>query len=168
MNQCKVQYKRERERVRVNGSNAIIAICFEARAPSSTSPPSHRRISTNSSTQDFPHREPPLRIWDNYNWVVLLSPTNTTSTLRGKAQNKSPLHLEGQAQSHSNTITSHLRDSNTISTSHQRDKAQSHHSKINLYTRGISQIRRVYNLVVSTTTNYFFSKKTKILIDRIE
>ena len=40
--------------------------------------------------------------------------------------------------------------------------------KINLYTRGISQIRRVYNLVVTTTTNYFFSHKTKILIDRIE
>ena len=44
-------------------------------------PPSHRRISTNSSTQDFPHREPPLRIWANITRSIqLLSPTNKTST----------------------------------------------------------------------------------------
>ena len=47
---CKIQ-----ERVRDNGSNANNKI--------STSPPSHRRISTISSTHDFPYREPPLRIW---------------------------------------------------------------------------------------------------------
>ena len=57
----------ERE-LRESGSIASIRICFEVRAHSSTSPPSHRRISTNSSTQDFSHREPPLRIWGNYNW----------------------------------------------------------------------------------------------------
>ena len=44
-------------------------------------PPSHRRISTITSTQDFPHREPPLRIWVIQLWSTqLLSPTNTTST----------------------------------------------------------------------------------------
>jgi len=57
-----------RERVRESGSNANTKICFEVQAPSSTSPPSHRRIFINSSTQDFPHREPPMRIWGNYNW----------------------------------------------------------------------------------------------------
>ena len=57
-----------RERVRESGSNANTKICFEVQAHSSTSPPSHRRISTNSSTQDFPHREPPLRIWVNTIW----------------------------------------------------------------------------------------------------
>ena len=56
-----------KERVRESGLNANTEICFEVRAHSSTSPPSHRRISINSSTQDFPHREPPPRIWDNYN-----------------------------------------------------------------------------------------------------
>ena len=63
MNQCKAQNKRE---FRGSGSNASTKICFEVRAPCSTSPPSHRRISTNSSTQDFPHREPPLRILGKY------------------------------------------------------------------------------------------------------
>jgi len=69
-----------RERVRESGSNANTEICFKVRAHSSTSPPSHRRIFTNSSTQDFPHREPPLRILGNYNWeyTTPLS-TNTTS-----------------------------------------------------------------------------------------
>ena len=76
-----------RERVRESGSNANNKICFEIRAPSSTFPPSHRKIYTISSTQDFPHREPPLRIWANTIWeyIIPLSP-NTTSTLRGKAQ----------------------------------------------------------------------------------
>ena len=51
MKWCKAQYKRERERVWESGSNANTRICFEVRAHSSTSPPSHRRISTNLSTQ---------------------------------------------------------------------------------------------------------------------
>ena len=59
-----------RERVRESGSNANTEICFEVRAHNSTSPPSHRRISTNSSTQDFAHREPPLRILGKYNLGV--------------------------------------------------------------------------------------------------
>ena len=62
---CKIQYKKER--VRESGSNANTKIYFEVRSHSSTSPPSHRRISTSSCTQDFPHREPPLRIWGKYN-----------------------------------------------------------------------------------------------------
>ena len=41
-----------------------------------------------------------------------------------------------------------------------------HHSKINLYTRGITQSRRVYNLVVFITTNQF-SHKDKDPIERI-
>jgi len=84
--------------LRESGSNVNTEIYFEIRVHSSTSPPSHRRISTNSSTQDFPQREPPLRIWINTNWeyTTPLSNTNTTSTLRSKAQQtQSPLHLEG-------------------------------------------------------------------------
>ena len=148
-----------KERVRESGSNANTKICFEVRAHSSTFPPSHRRISTNSSAQDFSHREPPLRIWINTIWeytTPLL--TNTISTLRGKAQ------------------------SQTISTSQMRNRHKAKQQSaltrgielkvttpiINLYTRGISQIRRVYNLVITKTTNNFFSHKTKILIDRIE
>ena len=40
------------ERVRVNGSNTNTELCFEVRAHNSTFLPSHRRISTNLSTQD--------------------------------------------------------------------------------------------------------------------
>ena len=61
MNQC----SNVRERVRESGSIANTKICFEVRAHSSTSPLSRRRIFTNSSTQDFPHREPPLKILGN-------------------------------------------------------------------------------------------------------
>ena len=107
---CKAQYKRER--VRESRSNANTRIYFEVRAHCSTSPPSHRRISTNSSTQDFPHREPPLRIWANTIWSTqLLSQQNTTSTLRGKAQNqtRSTSHKRDNAQSHNSTIASLLR-----------------------------------------------------------
>ena len=69
-----------RERVRESGSIANTKIYFEVQAHSSTSPPSHRRIFTNSFTKDFPHREPPLRIWANTTWeyTTPLSP-NTTS-----------------------------------------------------------------------------------------
>ena len=86
-----------RERVRESGSNSNTEICFEVQAHSSTSPPSHRRISTNSSTQDFPHREPPLRIWGKYNWeyTTPLS-TNTTSTLRGKALSLHNINLTNE------------------------------------------------------------------------
>jgi len=92
MMQCTM---RERERVRDSGSNANTKICFKVQAPSSTSPPSHRRISSIASTQDFPHREPLLRIWVIQTWSTqLLSPTiqplhkrqgttQITSTLRG-------------------------------------------------------------------------------------
>ena len=56
--------ERERE-LRESGSIANTQICFKVQAHSSTSPPLHRRIFTNSSTQDFPHRELPLRILGN-------------------------------------------------------------------------------------------------------
>ena len=86
---------------------------FRGSSHCSTSSPSHRRISTISSTQDFPHREPPLRIWVIQSWSTqLLSQTTTTSTqeVRHKdtqdqplnkgigtkpTQSQSPLHLEG-------------------------------------------------------------------------
>ena len=106
--------------------NANTEICFEVRAHSSTVPSSHRRISTNSSTQDFPHREPPLRIWVNTTGSTqLLSLTNTTSTLRGKAQSQT-------------RSTSQMRDrhkAKTTITSHLRDKALSHHSNNHLFTK---------------------------------
>ena len=85
------------ERVRESGSNANTKICFEVRAHSSMPPPSHRRIFTNSSTQDFLHREPPLRIWGKYNWeyITPLS-TNTISTLRGKALSLHNINLTNE------------------------------------------------------------------------
>ena len=88
---------RERERLRVSGSNASTEICFEVRAHSSTSPPSHRRISTNSSIQDFPHREPPLRIWVNTT-LGYTTPLSNNYNLSLEVRHKltqSPLHLKG-------------------------------------------------------------------------
>ena len=74
----------------------------------STFPPSHRRIFTILSAQDFPHKEPPLRIWQiQTRSIQLLSPTNNLYT-RGKAQQLSPLYLEEWALSQT-TITSTLR-----------------------------------------------------------
>ena len=90
---------RERE-YRKSESNANTKICFEVRAPSSTSTPSHRRISTNSSRLDFPHREPPLWIWVIQAWEYTTPLSNKYNFYtRGKAQHKSPLHLEGWALS---------------------------------------------------------------------
>ena len=116
-----------RERARESGSIANTKICFEIRAPSSTSPPSYRRISTNLSTQDFPHREPPLRILGKY------KPGVHNSSL-----NKYNLSLEARHKA------------NTISTSQMRDrhkakqpqsplhlKGYKHHFHNHLYTRGI-------------------------------
>ena len=55
------QCKRERE-FRDSGSNANIKICFEIQA-TALRPAFTQKDFTMSSTQDFPHREPPLRIW---------------------------------------------------------------------------------------------------------
>ena len=142
MNQCKAQYKRER--VRDSGSNANTKIYFNVRAPSSTSPPSHRKIFTNSFTQDFPHREPPLRIWANTTWeytTPLL--TNTTSTFRGKAQSQT-------------RSTSQLRDTQSPLPQSPLTRGISTQSP---FTRGISQSMEGYNTWQSLSTTNQFSHK---------
>ena len=123
---------------------------FRGSSHCSTCPPSHRKIFTMSSTQDFPHREPPLRIWViQTGSTQLLSLQQYNLYTRGKAQYKSPLHLEGWALSQ------------TRSTSHKRDKAQSHNTTTSpLYlegyqhnqthpqlplTRGITQSKEGFN-----------------------
>ena len=113
--QCK------RERVRESGSNANTKICFEVRAPNSTSPPSHRRIFTIASTQDFPHREPPLRIW--------VIQTGSTQLLSQPIQ---PLHLEAR---HNNYHLYTQRDGHLTkqqSTYHQRDTNHNFHNHLSL------------------------------------
>ena len=66
----------------------------------------------HTSTQDFPHREPPLRIWQiQIRITQLLSPT------------KQPLYK---------------RQGTTTITSHKRDKALSQTNHNHLYTRGIT------------------------------
>ena len=98
--------KGEREReCRVNGSNANNKMCFEFRAPSSTSPPSPRRISNpltcpprtpteGTSTEDFANTtgstellsQPIQPLPRQYKWstedrsIKLHKSTNTTST----------------------------------------------------------------------------------------
>ena len=131
-------------------------------------PPSHRRIFTNSSTQDFPHREPPLRIWANTTRSTQLLSQQYNLYTRGKAQHKSPLHLEGWALNQTK-ITSHLRDSNSI-TSHQREANTTPTITSSLrgistqspLTRGISQRKEgLQHLVVSTNHKPIFLTKTR-------
>ena len=100
MNDARHKVKRKRERIRVNGSNANNKICFEVRAPSSTSPPSHRRI-LNPLT--CPHR----------------TPTQGTSTedleqlqpgVHNSSLYKHNLSLEAKAQNHQYQSAYNLRD----------------------------------------------------------
>ena len=98
-----------RERVRESGSNANTEICFEIRAHSSTSPPSHRRISTNSSTQDFPHREPPLRTLGTYNREYT-TPLSNKYNLSLEARRKPIQYPPLTRGVPTNSITSTLRE----------------------------------------------------------
>ena len=93
--------ERERE-FRVNGSNANNKMCFEVRAPSSTSPPSPRRISNllgvpnsslnqynlyRSNTNGLPKTGVP-------NSTKPIQP-QSTSTKEGYKSNPPPPHQEG-------------------------------------------------------------------------
>ena len=95
MNQCKVN-KRELEIVDQTQTQRYVSR-FEHTAL-------RPRLNTEGFLLTRPHRTShtrnPLRIWANTIWeyTTPLS-TNTTFTLRGKAQHKSPLHLEGWALS---------------------------------------------------------------------
>ena len=102
--------ERERERVKRQWINRKQQDMFRGSNHCSTSPPSHRRIFTISSTQDFPHREPPLRIQANI--------TRSTQLL---SQTIQPLHKR--------------QDTTTI-ISHQRDQALSQ-TTINLTLQGL-------------------------------
>jgi len=94
---------KERE-LRVNGSNANTNICFEVRAPSSTSPPSSRRIfnpltypprtpTEGTSTEDFVQIQPrvPNSSLNQYN----LHRGTTIHLYRRGIQTPTPPHQEG-------------------------------------------------------------------------
>ena len=148
-----------RERIRDSGSNANTKIYFEFEPllyiPAFSQKNFHYIVHTGLPTQGTSAED-----LGNINreYTTPLSITNTTSTLRGQAQShtNTTSHKRGRHLANK-SITSHLRDSNTNSTSHQRELntiSTSHQREptttpiINLYTRGISQIRRIYNQVV--------------------
>ena len=136
-----------RERVRESGSNANTEICFEVRAQ-----PSHRRISTNSYTQDFPHMEPPLRILGKYNLGVhnsSLNQYNLSLEARHKAKQLSTSQMRDRALSHIITITSTLRGIQTPLPQSPLTRGISTKSPL---TRGYHKEWKVYNLVISKTT----------------
>ena len=137
------------ERVRESGSNANTLICFEIRAHSSTFSPSHRSISIISSTQDFLHREPQLRIQVIQTGSTQLLSQQYNLYTRGKAQHKSPLHLEGWAFSQ------------TRSTSHQRDKAQSQQHHNHLYTQR-DTTTQLHNLLYTQRERHKAKVKEKV------
>ena len=149
-------------------------ICFEVRAYSFTFPPSHRKIFTNSSTQDFPYREAPLRIWiiqaQKYT-APLSNKYNLSLEARHKANTRSISQMRDRAQSHNNdhpltrgiltnSITSTLRGIITIQcTTSFTLRGQS----AKLRANGWIQL-----LVVLTNHKPNLSYKNKILIDRID
>ena len=109
-----------------------------------------RRIFTITSTQDFSHRKPPLRIWVIQTWSTQLLSQKTTSTqkvrhkltqdqpfnrvidTKPKLQPQLPLHLEGYQ----------------------------HNLHNHLYSRGILKAKkRLQHLVVSTNHKPIFSPK---------
>ena len=96
MNRCKAQSKeRERERVRAKRSSANNKICFEVRAPSSTSPPSHMRI---LSPLACPQRTPTKgNLHRGFGAITI-----TRSTQLLSLQTQPPQHNEGKAQSQAN------------------------------------------------------------------
>jgi len=132
MMQCTTQIK-ERE-FRGNGSNANTKICSEVRAPSSTSPPSPRRISnplgvSNSSlnlynlhrgnTNGLPKTGVPNSTKATDATSTEAIQPQSTSTEEGYTTNPTPPHQEGV------------------------------NNNLNLYQRGSNPTRtRVYNLVV--------------------
>ena len=121
---------------------------FRGSSHCSTSPPSHRRIFTISSTQDFPHGESPLKIWVNTTRSTqLLSPKNTTSIQEAR-HNINHLSLEGKALSQTTTIISILRGIGIKSklkqsSLHLEGYQQNLHNY--LYKRGITQNKEDYN-----------------------
>ena len=124
MKQCSNK-ERERE-FRGNGSNANNKICFEVRVPSSTSPPSPRRISNpltcpprtptqGTSTEDLGQMQP----------GVPNSSLNQIQSLTEAMHSQTNHHLTQEGQAPSQTTTIHLftkRDTNPNSTSHQREQ----------------------------------------------
>ena len=106
----------------------------------------HRTPTQGTSTED-------LGQYNNREYTTSLF-TNTTSTLRD------------QAQSHHKTqSTSQMRDRHKANTINQPLSRGIGHKattpKINLYTRGITQSRRVYNLVIKRPQTNFFSQKQR-------
>ena len=85
-----------RERVQRQWINHKHRDIFRGSIHCSTSPPSHRRISTISSTKGLPTQGTSTEDLGNTN-LEYTTPLSTNNNLytRGKAQQQSPLHLEG-------------------------------------------------------------------------
>ena len=112
---------------------------FRGSSHCSTSPPSHRRIFTITSTQDFPHKEPSLRIWQIQLGVHNSSLQQNNLYTRGKAQQLSP-HTRGIGTKPNN---------NHLFT--KRDKAQSQTDQP--LTRGIP-INSIISTLRGITTKF--------------
>ena len=121
----------KRESLETSGSNANNKICFEVRAPSSTSPPSPRRISNPLySHQGNPTEEDLLQQWST---ELLSQPPPYNRGVGPQPNNHNHLYRRGIQTPSS---TSHKREQTPISTS---IKEGANTSPINLYQRGIQQ-----------------------------
>ena len=103
-NDARHKVKRERDRVRVKGSSANNKICFEVRAPNSTFPPSHRRI---SNPLTCPHRTPTqgssTEDLGQYNKRVHNSSLNRIQPLTEAMHNQHKHHLTQEGRHLANT-----------------------------------------------------------------
>ena len=116
-----------------------------------------------SSTQDFPHREPPLRIWANAIWeytTPLSTVNNTTSTLRGKVQSQIRSTSQLRDRHLAKQSTSHQRDTQSPLSQSPLTKGISTQSPL---TRGISQSMEGLQLDDLKDHKPIFSHKIKIL-----
>ena len=121
---------------------------FRGSSHCSTSPPSHKRIFTISSTQDFPHREPPLRIWviQLLEYTTPLSNTNNLYTRLGtKPTQDQPLTRGIRLKANNTTITSTLRGITIKPPQSPLTRGISTQPPQSPLTRGISQNKEGYN-----------------------
>ena len=119
-----------------NGSNANTKICFEVRAPSSTSPPSPRRIFTTreyrtplSNTASQP-RGRPVAKQPQHLYRRGLQPISNSTSPRGSKQQSPPLPKREQTPTQYNNLNLYQRGSNPImkgftTSDHKRSQTQS-------------------------------------------
>ena len=146
-----IRDRRERG-LRGNGSNANTKICSEVRAPSSTSPPSRRRIFNPLSC---PPRTPTEGTSTEEDFVQPGVPNfSLNQQPPPRLYKHNPPHQEGYKQSPTPPLIRGSKSQSQPLPKREQTPLQSTSTK-----EGYTNTRRVYNLEASTTSNNLFSHK---------